>query len=152
GEDRLARARFAGDRVQPRRKLELRLADQDQVLDAQAAQHAPDGTHAVGARLRSFRDLVYEANVLRRGVACDAGWRTSGLRPGVRLTPNGEGIHQGHEANVLRRGVACDAGWRTSGLRPGVRLTPNGEGIHQGHEANVFRFRVMKERSGSVAI
>ncbi len=39
-EDRLARARLAGDRVQPRRELELRLADEDEVLDAQPPEHA----------------------------------------------------------------------------------------------------------------
>ena len=35
GEDRLPGARLAGDRVQPGRELELRLADQDEVLDAE---------------------------------------------------------------------------------------------------------------------
>ena len=64
-EDRLARAGLARDRVQPRRQLELGVANQDQVLDAQAAQHAPDGTHRVGPRLRSPRDLRYEAKVCR---------------------------------------------------------------------------------------
>ena len=38
-EDRLARAGLAGDRVQPGRELELGLADEDEVLDAQSAQH-----------------------------------------------------------------------------------------------------------------
>ena len=39
GEDRLPRAGLAGDRVQPGRELELRLADQDQVLDPQPPEH-----------------------------------------------------------------------------------------------------------------
>jgi len=55
-EDRLARTGLAGDRIQARRELELGVADQDQVLDAQPAQHAPDATHRVGARLRSRLD------------------------------------------------------------------------------------------------
>ena len=38
-EDRLPRAGLAGDRVQPGRELELGLADEDEVLDAQATQH-----------------------------------------------------------------------------------------------------------------
>jgi hypothetical protein len=41
-EDRLAGAGLAGDRVQAGRELELGLADQDQVLDTQTAQHAGD--------------------------------------------------------------------------------------------------------------
>ena len=40
GEDRLAGARLAGDRVQPWRERELGLADQDEILDAEPAQHA----------------------------------------------------------------------------------------------------------------
>ena len=64
-EDRLSGPGLAGDGVEPRSELELGLADQDQVLDAQAAQHAPDGTHRVGARLRSARDVLYEAKVCR---------------------------------------------------------------------------------------
>ena len=40
-EDRLARTRLAGDRVQPGRELELGLADEHEVLDAQSSQHAP---------------------------------------------------------------------------------------------------------------
>src|SRR5262249_21677542 len=55
-EDRLARAGLAGERVEPGREVELGLADQDQVLDAQTAQHAPDGTHAVGVRLAALQD------------------------------------------------------------------------------------------------
>ena len=39
-EDRLAGAGLAGDRVQARRERELRLADQDEVLDAEPAKHA----------------------------------------------------------------------------------------------------------------
>ena len=54
GEDRLARPGLARDRIQARRELELGVANQDQVLDAQTAQHAPDGTHRVGARLPAF--------------------------------------------------------------------------------------------------
>ena len=38
-EDRLARTRLARDRVQPRPELELRLADQDEVRDAERAEH-----------------------------------------------------------------------------------------------------------------
>ena len=38
GEDRLPRPRLAGDRVQPRSELELRLLDQDEVLDAQPTE------------------------------------------------------------------------------------------------------------------
>ena len=38
-QDRLARAGLAGDRVQPGRELELGLADQDEVLDPEAAKH-----------------------------------------------------------------------------------------------------------------
>jgi len=40
-QDGLPRSRLAGDRVQPGREDELRLADQDEVLDAEGAQHAP---------------------------------------------------------------------------------------------------------------
>ena len=39
-EDRLAGAGLAGDRVQPGRELELGLADEDEVLDAEPAKHA----------------------------------------------------------------------------------------------------------------
>ena len=39
-QDRLAGARLAGDRVQPRRERELGLADQDEILDAEPAEHA----------------------------------------------------------------------------------------------------------------
>src|SRR5206468_3634542 len=60
-EDRLSSAGLAGDGIEPRSELELGLADQDQVLDAQAAQHPPDGTCAVGVRLPALQD----ANVLR---------------------------------------------------------------------------------------
>src|SRR5262249_24324342 len=38
-EDRLARPRFAGDRVPPGREVELRPTDQDEILEAKAAQH-----------------------------------------------------------------------------------------------------------------
>src|SRR5207302_9633091 len=67
----LARAGLAGDRVQPGHELELGVADQDQILDAQTAQHRVDGTRAVGARLPSLRDEgrqafnAHEANVSR---------------------------------------------------------------------------------------
>ena len=40
GEDRLAGARLSRDRVQPGRELELGLADEDEVLDAEPAKHA----------------------------------------------------------------------------------------------------------------
>ena len=39
-EDRLAGAGLARDRVQPGRELELGLADEDEVLDAEAPKHA----------------------------------------------------------------------------------------------------------------
>ena len=55
-EDGLAGAGLARDRVQPGSELELGLADEDQVLDAQAAQHALDGTHGVGPRLSVLWD------------------------------------------------------------------------------------------------
>ena len=42
GEDRLPGAGLARDRVQPRRELELRLADEDEVLDAQPTQHGTE--------------------------------------------------------------------------------------------------------------
>ena len=38
-EDRLAGAGLTRDRVQPRREVELGLADEDEVLDAQSSQH-----------------------------------------------------------------------------------------------------------------
>ena len=50
GEDRLARAGLARDRVQPGRELELGLADEDEVLDAQAPQHAGDRRPAARRR------------------------------------------------------------------------------------------------------
>ena len=40
GEDRLAGTRLSRDRVQPGRELELGLADEDEVLDAEAVKHA----------------------------------------------------------------------------------------------------------------
>ena len=53
GEDRLAGARLAGDRVQPGRELELGLADEYEVLDAKPPEHAaivdpaPDAAHSL---------------------------------------------------------------------------------------------------------
>ena len=41
-EDRLPGARLAGERDEPRRQLELGLADEDEVLDPQPAQHIED--------------------------------------------------------------------------------------------------------------
>ncbi len=46
GEDRLAGARLPRDRVQAGRELELGLADEDEVLDAQPAEHAVDRRRA----------------------------------------------------------------------------------------------------------
>jgi hypothetical protein len=40
GEDRLAGTRLSRDRVQPGRELELGLADEDEVLDAEPLKHA----------------------------------------------------------------------------------------------------------------
>ena len=45
-EDRLARAGLAGDRIQARSEGQLRLADQDEVLDAKAPKHGLDATSA----------------------------------------------------------------------------------------------------------
>ncbi len=42
GEDRLAGAGLPGDRVQPGRELELRLTDEDEILDAKPTKHAAD--------------------------------------------------------------------------------------------------------------
>ena len=39
GEDRLARPGLPGDRVQARPEAQVGLADEDEVLDAQAAEH-----------------------------------------------------------------------------------------------------------------
>src|SRR4029077_13411050 len=39
GQDRLAGPGLPRDRIQPGRKLELRLADEDEVLDAEAPEH-----------------------------------------------------------------------------------------------------------------
>ena len=50
-EDRLPRAGLAGDRVQPGRELELRLADEHEVLDAQSAEHR--GHRREGVRRRT---------------------------------------------------------------------------------------------------
>src|SRR5262249_37471256 len=43
GENRLPRSRLAGDRVEAGREVELGVADEDEVLDAQTAQHQRDG-------------------------------------------------------------------------------------------------------------
>ena len=43
-EDRLPRAGLAGDRVQARREVELGLADEDEILDPEPAQHGLDAT------------------------------------------------------------------------------------------------------------
>ena len=40
GQDRLPSARLAGDRVQAGRELELRLADEDEVVDPKATEHS----------------------------------------------------------------------------------------------------------------
>ena len=44
GEDRLPGAGLAGDRVQPRSRLEVRLADEDEVLDAEPTKQRSPGT------------------------------------------------------------------------------------------------------------
>ena len=49
-ENRLAGAGLAGDRVQARREVELGLPDEDEVLDAQAAEHDSDCRLTVGGR------------------------------------------------------------------------------------------------------
>ena len=76
-EDRLAGAGLAGDRVQPGRELELGLADQDEVLDAEPAKHAwmlrrpaaggdPPKAHAGVPRwCRLCADAYSETNVRR---------------------------------------------------------------------------------------
>jgi hypothetical protein len=58
-EDRLAGPGLTGDRVQASPQLELRVADQDEVVDAQPAQHADDGTDAIGARLLTLYDAKF---------------------------------------------------------------------------------------------
>jgi hypothetical protein len=53
GEDRLAGARLPGDRVQPGRELEVGLANEHEVLDAEPVKHAaivdppPDAAHSL---------------------------------------------------------------------------------------------------------
>jgi hypothetical protein len=50
GQDRLPGAGLAGDRVQAGRERQLRLANQDEVLDAKAPEHGLDATSARRAR------------------------------------------------------------------------------------------------------
>ena len=53
-EDRLPGAGLAGDRVQAGRELELGLADEDEVLDAQAAEHGTESREGLRRRLLPF--------------------------------------------------------------------------------------------------
>src|SRR5581483_1510545 len=55
-EDRLAGARLAGDRVQARGEAQLRVADEDEILDAEAAQHLHDRTRP--RRTRPFAETA----------------------------------------------------------------------------------------------
>src|SRR5207248_4558306 len=81
-EDRLAGPGLARDRVQARPELEFGLADQDQVLDAQPAQHPPDGTHRIGARLLADQDVkvsLYRVKNVRSGSVASSDFRSPSL-------------------------------------------------------------------------
>src|SRR5437588_1087572 len=65
GKDRLACAGLARDRVQPGRELQLRLTDEDEVLDAKPAKHGPD--RRPGARRRPLALSDTAGTWFRRG-------------------------------------------------------------------------------------
>ena len=82
GEDRLARPGLAGDRVEARPELEVGLADEDEVLDAEAPQHARM------VRAAPVSDEASEAAVSRAGrSARTAAGSGAQLPPGVRSAP-----------------------------------------------------------------
>ena len=56
GEDRLPGTCLPGDRIQPRRELELGLADEDEVLDTEPAKHAADRRPAARRRPPALSD------------------------------------------------------------------------------------------------
>src|SRR5207244_1849117 len=54
-EDRLAGAGLAGDRIEPRRELERRLTDQDEIADPEALEHGRTSSGAPAASPCSCR-------------------------------------------------------------------------------------------------
>src|SRR5207244_9669716 len=82
GEDRFAGARLAGDRAEPRGEGEIRLPDEDQVLDPKAPEHWA-GCYAERPRTATGSNGRRRARSLARRARAP-GW--VGVRDGTRQT------------------------------------------------------------------
>ena len=107
-EDRLARARLAGDRVEPLVEGELGLADEDEVLDAEAAQHSVNRTAAIRLRRLSEKESAgADGPPTRCRRRCRSGGRTSARAASRACCAPGRGA-----CAPSRRARACRPGGR----------------------------------------
>src|SRR5262249_20836419 len=109
-ENRLPCSRLAGDRVEAGREVELGVADEDEVLDAQTAQHQRDGMWLVRGRPSSGAAVAPAAPRLKPERALDVHARPRG-RPGW------EGVWDGTRRRatfLCRKSTECATRSRTS--------------------------------------
>ena len=139
-EDRLPRAGLAGERDEARRELELRLADQDEVLDPQSAQHDSDRRRAprpadtcptAGLRREALAVAADERRLGERreqrcGVAEPTTTRPSGPAsptrwPSTRTTTGTSGVRF-QTTSVLPRGTTSGRAWSECGATKVVAI------------------------------